>query len=308
MMLHKYISHFSPEVRLSQTVAVRTSRGRLTKHGITTERSAVISISQKCLVAQFCLEKETENLHQLIKESEKECENWHIILTLFAERAIDLHKSKHAFQKMVIEQEPYTFEILQRYFKLMCRRLDATENKLRLNSTDQRNKLRDLRGRVESIRELDEGAELIDIEYARVLNGLRRGVLNELYAKILRRKGELGILVNLLRAHSTELNRCVKELTALSSLTERRYLLTSESRRILKRNVQQLGKLTKINRQIRTTQPQYKVPAPRQLIDVYTENKLLTKALPVAQKRLVISRELFKKHKKVWAEISGSKR
>ncbi|GAA57207.1 hypothetical protein CLF_112330 [Clonorchis sinensis] len=46
-----------------------------------------------------------------------------IILTLFAERAIDLHKSKHAFQKMVIEQEPYTFEILQRYFKLMCRRL-----------------------------------------------------------------------------------------------------------------------------------------------------------------------------------------
>ncbi|GAA57208.1 hypothetical protein CLF_112331 [Clonorchis sinensis] len=156
--------------------------------------------------------------------------------------------------------------------------------------THKQNTLVDEKGRVESIRELDEGAELIDIEYARVLNGLRRGVLNELYAKILRRKGELGILVNLLRAHSTELNRCVKELTALSSLTERRYLLTSESRRILKRNVQQLGKLTKINRQIRTTQPQYKVPAPRQLIDVYTENKLLTKALPVAQKRLVISR------------------
>ncbi|TGZ70394.1 hypothetical protein CRM22_003221 [Opisthorchis felineus] len=308
MMLHKYISHFFPDTRPSQMAAVRASHKRLSKPSMTTERSAVISISQKCLVAQFCLEKETENLRQLIEESEKEFENGNIILTLFAERAMDLQKSKHTFQKMVFEQEPYTFEILQRYFKLMCRRWDAIESKLRLNSTDQRNKLRDLRGKVESIRGLDEGAELIDIEYARVLNRLRRGVLNELYAKILRRKGELGTLVNHLRIHSTELNRCVKELAATSSLTERRYLLTSEASGLLKLNAQQLRRLRKMSHQIHTTQSQYKVPAPRQLIDVYTENRSLTKALPVAQNRLMMSRELFKKHKKIWADISGSKR
>ncbi|OON15165.1 hypothetical protein X801_09037 [Opisthorchis viverrini] len=302
-----------------------------------------------------------------------------IILTLFAERSTELQKSKYTFQKMVIEQEPCTLEILQRV-TVPCRVMTSegvaptvgrlagvgyalTEMPLpsiysqllthtqrengwnfvtyprvlfygttegrntpssyttgssgylgkgtstpilkRSSQIDQRNQLRDLRGRVESIRELDEGAELIDIEYARVLNGLRRGVLNELHAKIVRLKGELGTLVNHLHTQSAELNRCVKELAASNALTQRRYLLTSEASKILEHNVQQLRRLVKMSRPI---QSQYKVPTPGQLIDVYRENKLLTKALPVAQKRLVMNRELFKKHKKIWAEISGSKR
>ncbi|XP_059402574.1 coiled-coil domain-containing protein 113-like [Carassius carassius] len=309
----RYINRLDPQTHsesfeTASQLEMATSPGRKTKVH-TPERQQLLTLEQKCDVAQSVHKQITEDLKKAKEHSERELDNYKAILEEADIHLAEVKKECCQFDwdigKALRDKKGVTMsaEKVSRYFEDKIRAKENLIEKLYQKNAALLSYKKKLQIQLKQQEEMGEGLTAMDFEQLKFVNMKCRKQLDEQNLKHMELKLLAGKTLHLLNSEKEKLQTLTHESDVLNSDIALRMNLLVKIEEETKQAEEERNKAEALNRKLRGQLDDFHVPHVLQYIKVKESHGQLQKSVKDWERKVEIAKMALKTHTKSWAKL-----
>ncbi|XP_026118578.1 coiled-coil domain-containing protein 113-like [Carassius auratus] len=309
----RYINRLDPQTHLesfetASQLEMATSPGRKTKVH-TPERQQLLTLEQKCDVAQSVHKQITEDLKKAKDHSERELDNYKATLEEADIHLAEVKKECCQFDRDIVkalrDKKGVTMsaEKVSRYIEDKVRAKENLIEKLYQKNTALLSYKKKLQIQLKQQEEMGEGLTAMDFEQLKFGNMKCRKQLDEQNLKHMELKLFAGKTLHVLNSEKEKLQTLTHESDVLNGDIALRMKILVKIEEETKQAEEERNKAETLNRKLRGQLADFHIPHVLQYIKVKESHGQLQKSVKEWERKVEIAEMSLKTHTKSWAKL-----
>ncbi|XP_039630173.1 coiled-coil domain-containing protein 113 [Polypterus senegalus] len=312
-MFQKFVSRLDPK-EFSQVTVSKTTTSGIAQHELgqvsRQERLVLLTMEQKCLVAQREEEELRKALEQLRKESERVVNTYKAAIEeadyrqgevkkALCEFQRDFGKRGHEKKRRILGTEKVT-----RYIEEKSKAKDKIVEKLRLENTALKVKMRKLQMQLKQKEEMDEALHEVDFQLLKIENSQYLQKIDESKQELLRLKLMDRNKLQILDTYKKKLQNLTSESKRLTGeLAAKKDLLVRVEAEIVQAE-KECAKAEAQNKRLKTQLSDYRGPRALDYVAIKARHSELQRDVHVWERKVDIAQMDLKRNTKAYTQLT----
>ncbi|XP_036897507.1 coiled-coil domain-containing protein 113 [Sturnira hondurensis] len=273
------------------------------------ERTASLSVDQKCELVQKELEDTKDEIRHLRANAERDLQYHEAIIEEAEIRWADVQKEVYEFEKDILKTiskkkgSILATQKVMKYFEDMNRRRDHMKEKLCLKNMSLKVQRKKMLLQLRQKEEVGDALHDVDFQQLKIENAQFLETIDGRNQELIHLKLSSGTTQQVLNSYKTRLNRAMEMFVSLEKeISQRKELLEKIEREILQVE-EDRAKDEAVNKKLRRQLSEFRVPPVMQYVREKVLNGDLERAIRVWERKVEIAEMSLKGFRKDWNKM-----